>query len=383
MAGRFLSSGAASTTLALVSLLACDEPGDPEPASGVSCGLVEQVALPGPGEVIAVDRAGGVHVASSSRYWVRAAGADFAEQDLSFGEPYAADPHLMAWGDEIVVAHAGDGVRVARGSAAAWTTMFWRPAVQCSGNPYIDQAEISADGTVILESSEGLHRVREGAELEPLPRADHWAVDGAGLLAVSTGETLTLTDAGGETILQQAFDRVPHIAVAPDGRALVLLEKHDDPRVWQLHRTADGVWASQATELLSWSESPCPDDPAIGTRCQGSSAFVQAAKIFPTADSFTVLIALDRNLSDVTYACHPTAGGFGGCYVGWAGDYRSEHEIFLVDATATAPAVTRILENLVEEDGQPFNVDAAQSETGDVHVVAGSTYAHFGCSAAD
>jgi hypothetical protein len=359
------------------SLLGACEGGDAPMVAQATCALVEEVALPGPVEVVAVDRGGSVHVASSSSYWVRSGAGDWAEQELSFGAPYPAYLHVAARGDELVVAHAGDGIRVARGSADAWTTLFSRPAVQCSGNPYVEQMGLMDDGSVIVESSEGLHRVREGAALESLPRADDWTVDGPGLLTASTGEALTLTDAHGSMTVPEAFDSIHHMAVASDGRALVLLGRVDDPRVWKLHRSADGTWDAAASELLSWPESPCPEDAPSGTRCEASHAFVHKAKVFATTDSFVVLVALTRNLGDLVYGCHSPAGNTGGCWVGWDGERRSEHEIYLAQGAPNAPPPMRILEGIAEMDA--FSVDAARSESGDVHVVAGSTYARFGC----
>jgi hypothetical protein len=112
-------------------------------------------------------------------------------------------------------------------------------------------------------------------------------------------------------------------------------------------------------------------------RREASHAFVHRAKVFPTTDSFVVLVALTRNLGDLVHGCHPPAGNTGGCWVAWDGERRSEHEIYLAQGAPDVLPPMRILAGIAEPDG--FNVDAARSESGDVHVVAGSTYARFGC----
>jgi hypothetical protein len=69
-------------------LLGACEGRDEPVVEQATCAIVEEASLPGPVEVVAVDRGGRVHVASSSSYWVL---------------------HVAARGDELVVAHAGDG----------------------------------------------------------------------------------------------------------------------------------------------------------------------------------------------------------------------------------------------------------------------------------
>ncbi len=199
MRPRFPVVGSISRVLPFVfaPLLGACEGGDDPVVAKATCALGDEGSLPGPVEVVAVDRGGSVHAASSSSYWVRSDGGGWTEQALFFGAPYAAYLHVAARGDELVVAHA---------------------------------------------------------------------------------------------------------------------------------------------------------------------------------------VALTRNLGDLVHGCHPPAGNTGGCWVGWDGERRSEHEIYLAQGAPDALPPMRILEGIAEMGA--FHVDALRSESGDVHVVAGSTYARFGCGEA-
>lgn len=334
--------------------------------------------LPGYQRAIAVDGEGRVHVAAPSLHIVREPGGSWSREEEAFGAGYFGEVALAASGPGVVVAHTADGLRVARGASGAWTTLFDRSYEQCSGHPYVERVEAAEDGAVLLASSEGLLRLREGADPEPLPYAQAWTADGAGLLTCATGDDLRLTDGSGEVTLPHAFSRVLGLAAAPQGGAGVLLARDDEGGVWLVRRDQRGAWDAEPTQLAAWTDVECPDDPQPGARCSARHTRADVGNVLSAGGSLLAFVVLKHGRADLTWGCAPVIGPLEYCYRSWQGDWTYERELWIGDLSAKEPALRRVKlpEGWDMKEERPV---AAPAKDGSVHVLVGSSYARIDC----
>jgi hypothetical protein len=353
-----------------------------DPGLGGQCVIAHHEALPEKVPVyqhaIAADGEGRVHVAGPSIHLVRAADGSWSREEEAFGVSYFGEVVLASSGSSVIVAHAGNGIRVARGEGDAWTTLFKLSSNQCSGHPYVERVEAADDGSILLASSEGMLRIREGADPESLPYAGAWAVDGAGLLTCTTGDELRITDGSGEATLPHAFERVLAMAASPRGGAAMLLSRDNEGGVWLVRRSDKGDWNTEPTQLAAWTDVECPDDPTPGAMCSSSFTRVTAADVVPAGGALIAFVVLEHGRADRIWSCEPVVGSWEHCYWTWKGEWTYEHDLWMGDLASGEPALHPVAlpEAWNLREAHPV---AASGADGSLHALFGSSYASIRC----
>lgn len=374
-----------SVLLGLLAVAACEtsesEPGDAVPddpvLQAVRCGVISDEVIPGDfgwDVSLAVEESGVVHVAGSSAHAVRGVDGGWQLEESSFGAPYWYSPLLAAGPQGLVVAHVGDGMRVARAQGDTWVSLLDRPQVQCSGSPYIEDLEVGADGRILVQGSEGPLLFAPDGTLEELESGGELALDVGGTLRWNGSDPMVLEDRFGTHELEGSDFYVQGAGSTARGEVAVLVQREEPQGLIAHLRDAEGAWTT--VELVGWSDDECPEDPTIGDVCTGSYTNIERATV-ATAGELTAVVVLRETTFELAWRCWPTVGNTGGCYHGWEGDRTDRHQVLIGAPSAER---SRMVPLDVPEPGEddPAPVVVVDGE-GDRHVLVGDRYLRVGC----
>ncbi len=380
--------------LLLLTLAACDaaesdpgdDPGAPIPGAPVLgaaiCSVIVDEVIPasfGWETSLAVDAAGVVHIGSSTQHATRALDGTWAVQEPGFDTLYAASPLLEPGPQGLVVAHGGEGVRVARAQEGSWLSLFDRPREQCSGNPYVEDLEVGADGRILAHTSEGPLLFTPGGAAEEIGAlGQRLALDDVGTLELRGGEPLVIVDRFGEHTMAGHGAYVHDVGTSARGEVAVIVGGGEEPGVVAHLREGDGTWSQQPIELVHWTVVDCEDDPSAGQRCTGTHTNIESATVHvaPGADALVVSVVLRDTAFDLEWNRWPAAGGVGS-YWGWEGDRIDRHRVVI---GTLRDGALHMLPVAVPEPGEDEPAPrVAIDARGDRHILVGSRYLRTSC----